>query len=230
MRLADFLNSWGWISIPFAILIFFGPGIFRPKRMAQIASKLGFVYWRKASPENNKTIGMVSVAFPHIFQLGSLTMSQYCNVMEGNLDNHEIAVFDYSICRRYDTNSMGITVTCVAIKLDGPLPAFKLKPKGLRTIFESLGRSLPQEIIFENYPEFSKRYKLSAEDVEVRSLFSVEVLEWFKSNPEKWFIDVSGNFMLLRKHAPWGFDYMNPPRSIADTLHQAHSIWTLFRK
>lgn len=112
------------------------------------------------------------------FRLGSLGRARKCkNVISGDTGDIRITIFDY----RYTTGSgkqQRTTVQTVSMLESDQLdvPSFSLRPENLLDrIGGALG--LQQDIDFDEYPEFSKRYLLQgADESAIRAFFHSELI------------------------------------------------------
>jgi hypothetical protein len=105
------------------------------------------------------------------------------NVLQGQIDDNELFIFDYQYTTGSRKNSHTHTFTVALIWLRGiQLPAFSLIPKNF---FHRIGCMFGyQDINFDGYPQFSELYLLRGSDeYGIRSLFNHWLLSFYARNP-----------------------------------------------
>ena len=132
----------------------------------------------------------------HLFSVGR--SKKIKNLMEGEANNAELAIFDYQYTTGGGENSHTYrqSVFCIwSPKLY--LPQFSMRPEG---IFHKIGGAFGyQDIDFDSHPEFSKKYLLRGDnEASIRQLFNNNVLTNIESQ-QKISIEGGGNQLVFYK-------------------------------
>jgi carbonic anhydrase len=163
----------------------------RKEAMIQIAKNLGITYTEKGIPDWRNKFDRLK-----FFNKGEdIGMN---NILSGTANDTFIAIFDYSYKIRSSINSaMYHNQTVFLIDtLRLSLPAFELVPK--QHIHKMMKAVSDDEIVFENYKEFTERYYLIGDDANaVRETLDQKKLEFILSQPE---IRIEGNGTALLFH------------------------------
>ena len=183
---------------PYILIFVIGSLIFsylyekkRTEALELIAKSLGLSFSKDG---RNATKSM-----HHNFELFSKGHSQKLkNEIWGNIDNNRISIFGYSYSQRNGENSTTYNQTVLSIeysKLD--FPNFELEPENT---FHKIGQVFGyQDIDFESFPIFSKKYLLRGNDeVKIRALFTPEVIKFFEKN-QNIHIEAQGSTLIFYK-------------------------------
>jgi hypothetical protein len=105
------------------------------------------------------------------------------NMMHGEVDNAEFAIFDHKYKTSGSGDNPGSTYKQTAIYFKSTnlkLPRFTLSPEDL---WDKIGSAFGnQDIDFPTHPDFSKRFLLRGEDeTKIRALFTDKLLNFFNS-------------------------------------------------
>lgn len=185
-----------WLVIPAVILVLLGiiwiAVRFEKKRgksMKAQAVRLGWSYAPKAGLSD-----IPSADAFHLFNIGRSRRVK--NLMQGGGEDLHTAVYDYQYTVGGGQSSHTVSQTVFqfqSARLN--LPAFILKPEN---VFHKIGQSFGyQDIDFDSYPEFSKRYLLRGGDEErIRKLFNPDMLVRFESE-EKGLVVEAGSQILI---------------------------------
>jgi hypothetical protein len=144
----------------------------RTNQLARFASDLKLSF----NPECRKTI-FESISF------GIFNYGRVYNMMHGEVDNAEFAIFDHKYKTRGSGDNPGSTYEQTAIYFKSTnlkLPRFTLSPENLwNKIGSAFGN---QDIDFPTHPDFSKRFLLRGEDeTKIRAIFSDKLLNFLNS-------------------------------------------------
>jgi len=106
------------------------------------------------------------------------------NLISGKISGREWKAFDYCYTTSSGRSSHRHCQTVFVSRLQASAPSFVLGPEGF---FDKVGDIvLKQDIDFENYPEFSKKYFLKGQDKNaVKSLFSPELIKRIEGAQKK---------------------------------------------
>lgn len=105
------------------------------------------------------------------------------NEMWGDTSQYSVAIFGYQYTQSNGKNSTTYRQTVLSItSTQLNLPSFVLKPENaLHKIGQIFGY---QDIDFEKFPEFSKRFLLRGDDEErIRSVFTSSLIRYLEKNP-----------------------------------------------
>ena len=104
------------------------------------------------------------------------------NEMEGINDNNQISIFDYSYDKKMSSSTTTFRFTVMSIE------CHKLCAPHFELVHENFGhklnpQSIEQDIDFELFPTFSKRYFLNGKDeAKIREFFTPELIDLFEWN------------------------------------------------
>jgi hypothetical protein len=125
------------------------------------------------------------------------------NLMKGTFEDTNAFIFDY----HYDRGGKNSTYheqTVIAYKIcskDGfQLPKFTCKPEHFYHRFADMFGL--KDIDFEQYPEFSKAYRLIGEDADsVRKIFNEKVIRQLEAESKQgWNLDTAGEWLVIHKY------------------------------
>jgi len=116
------------------------------------------------------------------------------NLISGNIKGREWKAFDYNYTTGSGRSSHQHCQTIFVSRLRVSAPAFVLGPEGF---FDKLGDIvLKQDIDFESYPDFSKKYCLKGQDKDaVKGLFNPELIKLIENTPKKIAIQSDGKML-----------------------------------
>ena len=159
----------------------------RTNQLARIASDLKLSF----NPECRKTI-FESISF------GIFNYGRVYNMMHGEVDNAEFAIFDHKYKTSGSGDNPGSTYEQTAIYFKSTnlkLPRFTLSPEDL---WDKIGSAFGnQDIDFPTHPDFSKRFLLRGEDeTKIRALFTDKLLNFFNSQ-QNITVEGGGNQLIL---------------------------------
>ena len=143
-------------------------------QLTAIAHKLNLQF----SPEGDDSL---LERLNHFHLLSQGHSGRIWNMLHGETNNVELAVFDYRYLTGSGTHFSVYNQSVIYFrspKLN--LPQFAVRPEG---IFHKIGSVLGyKDIDFESHPHFSKKYLLRGDDESViRALFNNELLNYFES-------------------------------------------------
>ena len=141
----------------------------RSQQLSAIAASLKLSF----SQKNNSAL-FDRINKLHLFSVGY--SKKIKNLMEGEANNTELAIFDYQYTTGGGESSRTYrqSVFCIwSPKLY--LPQFSMRPEG---IFHKIGGAFGyQDIDFDSHPEFSKKYLLRGDnEASIRQLFNKKLL------------------------------------------------------
>jgi hypothetical protein len=145
------------------------------------------------------------------------------NVMRGDAETERLALFDYRYTVGSGKNQRTYRQTMVVFESEQlNLPHFELRPESWWDKFTALiGWN---DIDFNEYPEFSKRYHLSSKDADVRRAFTEPVIRHFESMQRAY---VAGRGTCLV------FCFANrriPPLDLKSFLQQAYGVYAVLKE
>ena len=181
-----------FVLVPFLII---GVSVFfmlrlkkkRTKQLSGISSDLKLSFY----PDGKDSI-FESISFG-IFDYGNVS-----NMMHGEVDNAEFAIFDHKYKTSGSGDNPGSTYKQTAIYFKSTnlkLPRFTLSPEDL---WDKIGSAFGnQDIDFPTHPDFSKRFLLRGEDeTKIRALFTDKLLNFFNSQ-QNITVEGGGNQLIL---------------------------------
>ena len=126
------------------------------------------------------------------------------NLIKGTFEDTSAFIFDYHYVTGGGKNSAKHSQTVIAFKIcdrDGSqLPQFTCKPEHFFHKFADMFGF--KDIDFEQYPEFSKAYRLKGENEDsVRKIFNETVIRQLEAESEqRWNVDGSGEWLVIHKN------------------------------
>jgi len=145
----------------------------RTEAMRQASLRLGFAF----SPKGDPAFQNEMAAF-QLFNQGHTRVLK--NLMRGSGSDADIAIFDYRYTIGSGKNQHTRKQTVIRFRSTGlDLPGFSLSPENIMHKIGSLFGY--QDIDFENFPDFSKRYLLRGQDeTRIRMAFNDRVVRFFE--------------------------------------------------
>jgi hypothetical protein len=137
------------------------------------------------------------------------------NLMAGQVGGEDVLLFDYRYITGHGKHQQTHNQTVVLLPgVATGLPDFQIAPA---TFMDKLGKLFgAKSIDFPDTPEFSKQYRLTGLEDEVRPLFTNEVRAHFRGNPG-WAMETRDGDMLIYRNAKRAAPE-SCPELIADTL------------
>jgi hypothetical protein len=183
---------------PYILIFIIGSFIFsyvyekkRTEALELIAKSIGFSF-SKSGRETTKSIHQN-------FELFSKGHSRKLkNEIWGKDNNNHVSIFGYSYSQRHGDNTTTYNQTVLSIKdIKLNLPSFELEPENT---FHKIGQVFGyQDIDFDSFPVFSKKYLLRGNDeARIRELFTPTVIEYFERN-QNIHIEAQGNTLIFYK-------------------------------
>jgi hypothetical protein len=183
----------GWSYLLFA-MVFLGVLLVRRMRDNERTSELGSIAVQLG-------LRMESAILPRTEEgLKALPLfaargRKFSNVMLGYAAGGEVMLFDFS----YSSGDSVKRQTVAAFYWPGAAsPAFQLRPENaVHRIIQKLGY---QDIDFEGFPEFSRRYLLRGHDeAAVRSFFATNKLAFMETRPasERFSVEAAGRWLAV---------------------------------
>lgn len=126
------------------------------------------------------------------------------NLIKGTFEDTNAFIFDYHYVTGGGKNSSHHSQTVIAYEIcskDGfQLPQFTCKPERFFHKFADMFGF--EDIDFEQYPEFSKAYRLKGENEDsVRKIFNETVIRQLEAEIEqRWNVDGSGEWLVIHKN------------------------------
>ena len=149
----------------------------RREALGAFAESNGFTYAEKVdSPDD--------VGLPDIELFGRGRRRRWTNVMAGEVQGTAVRVLDYRYTTGSGKNSSTTQQTVVAVEAGGAggagLPNFTLAREHF---FHKIGQAFGyQDIDFDEFPEFSKKYLLrGADEAAIRGLFNARLIDAYVS-------------------------------------------------
>ncbi len=146
----------------------------RSAALKKSAALSGFAFTEK--PDGSLISGLKPVF--DLFNKGD-RQHEFRNYMEGEIDGHHAAIFDYGYTNYYHNTSQNINHTVCLLDMKAPLPSFRLKSKGLLEKVRDVG-GFP-DIDPGNDPEFSKHCWLKGlDEAAVKEVFGPGTAMYFR--------------------------------------------------
>ena len=126
------------------------------------------------------------------------------NLIKGTFEDINTFIFDYHYVTGGGKNSSQHSQTVIAYKIcskDGfQLPQFTCKPERFYHKFADMFGF--EDIDFEQYPEFSKAYRLNGDDADsVRKIFNETVIRQLEAeSKQRWNVDAAGEWLVIHKY------------------------------
>ena len=195
------LEAW---AIPIFVCFFgfiFYMGHLRAKKrteaMRAIAESLEMEFVAEKCDPN--TLGLDGI---DLFEKGR--SRKVLNLIKGTFEDTNAFIFDYHYVTGGGKNSSNHSQTVIAYEIcskDGfQLPQFTCKPERFYHRFADMFGF--EDIDFEQYPEFSKAYRLKGENEDsVRKIFNETVIRQLEAEIEqRWNVDGSGELLVIHKN------------------------------
>jgi len=144
------------------------------------------------------------------------------NEMWGVDTGNNISIFGYSYSQGYGKDSRTYNQTVLSIECDKlQSPNFELTPENA---FHKIGQVFGyQDIDFESFPIFSKKYLLRGNDeVNIRKLFTPAVIKFFELN-QNLYIEVQGNTLIFYRPSK-----RYKPDEIQSLYHDGRAVLSTF--
>ena len=182
----------------------------RTEAMRVVAERLEMEF--EAEECDPSTLGLDVTAFfqdPNFMPLegGPIGPRRTLNLIKGTFEDTDAFIFDY----HYQSNTPSMiswrtntSQTVIAFKIcrkDGfQLPQFTCKQERFYHIFADIF-SL-KDIDFEQYPEFSKTYRLIGEDGDsIRKIFNETVIRQLEAViKQRWHVDAAGEWLIIHRY------------------------------
>ncbi|MFH2138047.1 MAG: hypothetical protein ABII88_06015 [Candidatus Omnitrophota bacterium] len=119
------------------------------------------------------------------------------NVLHGENENIEWTVFDYQYSLSSGRRSVTYTQTVAYTEIAGlSIPKFFIEAE---SFLHRLGDMIDQgDVNFEEFPVFSKKYILKADDeAAIRKFFTPEIIKFFESRNSAVTVEASGNKIII---------------------------------
>lgn len=146
----------------------------RRETLRVFAEGNGFEFLEKAADPQALGLPMIG-----LFKAGHSRHTS--NILSGAFEGSAVRVFDYRYTTGSGKNSSTHHQTVVAVETGGALlPSFTLARENF---FHKIGQAFGyQDIDFDDFPEFSKKYLLRGEDEEaIRDLFDVRIIDAYEN-------------------------------------------------
>ena len=169
----------------------------RTEAMRAIAESLEMEFVAEKCDPN--TLGLDGI---DLFEKGR--SRQILNLIKGTFEDTNAFIFDYHYVTGGGKNSSHHSQTVIAYEIcskDGfQLPQFTCKPERFFHKFADMFGF--EDIDFEQYPEFSKAYRLKGENEDsVRKIFNETVIRQLEAEIEqRWNVDGSGELLVIHKN------------------------------
>ena len=164
--------------------------ITRRKKLEETAQGLGFSFSKTCSSPTEMGCGHLN-----LFQKGRRQRSQ--NGLIGQLEDVRVALFDYRYTTGHGKQQRTHRQTVATFQVPTPVfPDFQLRREHF---FHKIGQLFGyQDISFEEYPGFSKRYLLRGSDEQaIRAFFTPSAIEFFEQLDQKWIIEGHGQWLIV---------------------------------
>ena len=169
----------------------------RTEAMRAIAESLEMEFVAEKCDPN--TLGLDSI---DLFKKGR--SRKVLNLIKGIFGDTNAFIFDYHYVTGGGKNSSHHSQTVIAYEIcskDGfQLPQFTCKPEHFFHKFADIFGF--EDIDFEQYPEFSKVYRLKGENADsVRKVFNETVIRQLEAESEqRWNVDAAGEWLVIHKY------------------------------
>lgn len=119
------------------------------------------------------------------------------NALSGTIEDLAVHVFDFAYTVRGNRNNTTYRQTVAAFGVpNSDLPQFMLAPERIGHRLASALFGL-QDIDFEEYPEFSRRYRLSgADEAAIRARFDASLVQ-FLETLDRLYVEVGGGWIVV---------------------------------
>ena len=197
------------------ILIFWRKGKKRTEQFALISAELKLNFFPKGSTSLFERLKPF-----YLFSKGRSRKIK--NLMEGEANKVELAIFDYQYTTGGGKNSHTYRQSVLCFRSPKLyLPDFNLRPE---SVFHKIGGAFGyQDIDFETHPLFSKSYLLRGDnEAAIRGLFNNELLNFIESQ-QKISIEGSGDQLVFYRHKK-----RVKPEEVEEFMEEGFKVFELF--
>ena len=188
----------------------------RRKKIQQAATDLGFGFEKTCPPPAEMGCGHLN-----LFDKGR---HRHCkNALTGKLEDVHVSLFDYRYTTGHGKHKRTHHQTVATFQLPTPrFPAFELvRENFLHKIGQAFGY---QDIDFDDFPEFSKRYLLRGRDeTAIRAFFTPDTLHFFEQFNEKWTVEADGQWLIVYQPSK-----RVKPASLSTFLEETWKLFLVF--
>ena len=204
-----------FLLVGFLCFIFWRMGKKRTEQFALISAELKLNFFPKGSTSLFERLKPF-----HLFSKG--WSRKIKNLMEGEANKVELAIFDYQYTTGGGENSHTYRQSILFFrspKLN--LPDFSLRPEN---VFHKIGSAFgDKDIDFETHPLFSKSYLLRGDnEAAIRGLFNNELLNFIESQ-QKISIEGSGDQLVFYRHKK-----RVKPEEVEEFMEEGFKVFELF--
>ena len=204
-----------FLLVGFLCFIFWRMGKKRTEQFALISAELKLNFFPKGSTSLFERLKPF-----HLFSKGRSRKIK--NLMEGEANKVELAIFDYQYTTGGGDNSHTYRQSILFFrspKLN--LPDFSLRPEN---VFHKIGSAFGyKDIDFETHPLFSKSYLLRGDnEAAIRGLFNNELLNFIESQ-QKISIEGSGDQLVFYRHKK-----RVKPEEVEEFMEEGFKVFELF--
>ena len=204
-----------FLLVGFLCFIFWRMGKKRTEQFALISAELKLNFFPKGSTSLFERLKPF-----HLFSKGRSRKIK--NLMEGEANKVELAIFDYQYTTGGGENSHTYRQSILFFrspKLN--LPDFSLRPEN---VFHKIGSAFgDKDIDFETHPLFSKSYLLRGDnEAAIRGLFNNELLNFIESQ-QKISIEGSGDQLVFYRHKK-----RVKPEEVEEFMEEGFKVFELF--
>lgn len=217
MEVIPFLMFGGFIAI--VIIAIVAASAYERKRtdgLLAVASSMNFAF----SKEGNADVQGALAGF-NLFSHGHARKLK--NLLSGTANDIDVNIFDYRYTTGSGKNSHTYRQTVVAFQSTLlNLPDFALRPEHF---FHKIGAAFGyQDINFDGYPVFSKKYLLRGSDEQaIRETFHEGVLTFYEGR-EKLCTEGHGNQLIVYRASK-----RVPPNAVPAFMEEAFKVFALFK-
>jgi len=144
----------------------------RESEMRGLAKRLNFSY-KGVTPNERSNFGR--------FSTSNRWMKYEGNILVGNIEGMKYRISDISVVEGGDMKAHITQLTVISIcNFTDSMPVFTLEKEG---IYEKLEGAFGMDIDFNDFPDFSDKYRLKGlSEKEVRAFFNKDLLRFFEQN------------------------------------------------
>ena len=207
------------------VLVYFLEEYKRRAALSRIALTMGFSFI--PAGDILKAEGLSQLP---LFSKSFLDFTKAKNVLRGNVDGVEVALFDYRVFRSMrEYTTIFWLQTVAALRLSGSvLPLFKLTTLGTRVLVSK--KLLAKRVEFPAHQGFSRRCMLWSPDEEgVRKLFQQKLLDFFARWGKRYAVEGEGNWLVISTPVGTKFDTRIKPEQMQSFLGEATEVLRVFR-
>jgi len=184
----------------------------RTKAIKDSALRMGFSF------EEKKETTQVTTKFD-IFNIGY--SKKIRNYMAGRKQQVAWEIFDYKYTTGGGKSQHSYNLTIFHARLQKKLPVFKLTREHL---FHKMAAAVGyNDIDFEQYPKFSKKYFLKSPDQNIKSIFTPSIIQFFEHNDIKRVIEANAEDIIV-----YGKYNRMKPRDFSKTYEEIRRLVQLF--